>query len=109
MAFITNPAEPCSRHHHPWWLNHRLWWLNCKLVDGRPVGAAPTTAVLLSILLGRRSLDLHLWLGWLGFRLWWRAPQWWTGQHTSGVSLWWGREPIVEGERFSRHEFTWER
>src|SRR5271156_2455315 len=106
MAILHDRAEPCIRFRHTWWINHRLLWLNCKLVDGKPIGAKPTVAILLSILLDRRSLDFHLWLGWLGFRLWWRAPQWWTSHTTSGLSLWWGREPIVEGARFIRYEFT---
>jgi hypothetical protein len=108
MAIIKDQAGPCNHKRHPWWINRRFVWLNCKLSDGELIGSAPTVALLISLWLDRRSLDFNVWLGWLGFRVWWHVPQWWTACTTSGFSLWWGREPIVEGARFSRHEVTQE-
>lgn len=97
MPFIRTPNR--LAFYRKWWINRRWSWYTLRRGG---------LAIHASCLLDFDSLDLTVWLGWLGFRVWYQAPMWnYANGVGSGYTLMWGRrKPLSEGMMVSLYHET---
>lgn len=108
-------ARPNMYPTRRWWVNSaKHWFVGGKdyLSDEWPHRKLRTPIRLFfrySLELDWNSIDLSLWLGWFGFRLYYLVESWqYWGQLVSGATLMYGRTTFHDGGQYCHHIRTLE-